>query len=156
MKKLLIKGITLMVLLTVMSCGASKDPVEYNNAVITVINGSGAYIGKMNAAMESKNYDEAEKVRVDWAKAVDADIKKMEEIGDFNGDAGLQNAVLKGLKGYKKIVDQDYPKLIDIRKNNKEDVRVEQTALENINKAFENMANGVNEASNNFEKTYKK
>lgn len=40
----------------------------------------------------------------------------MEEIGDFNGDAGLQNAVLKGLKGYKKIVDQDYPKLIDIRK----------------------------------------
>lgn len=65
-----------MVLLTVMSCGASKDPVEYNNAVITVINGSGAYIGKMNAAMESKNYDEAEKVRVDWAKAVDADIKK--------------------------------------------------------------------------------
>lgn len=80
----------------------------------------------------------------------------MEEIGDFNGDAGLQNAVLKGLKGYKKIVDQDYPKLIDIRKNNKEDVRVEQTALENINKAFENMANGVNEASNNFEKNVQK
>lgn len=156
MKKLFLKGIVLSSLLVMMSCNEKKDPVQYNNEIVTVINGSDKHMTDMNSAMQSKDYDKAEKVRVEWEKAIDQDIKKMEDIGDFNGDAQLQNAVLNGLKGYKKIVADDYPKLIDLRKKNTQDPAAEQLLLNNINNAFENMAENVNQASDKFERDYNK
>ncbi|MOA57572.1 hypothetical protein D3C78_1817750 [compost metagenome] len=60
------------------------------------------------------------------------------------------------MKGYGKIVSEDYPKLINIRKSTTQDPVVEQGLLDNINKAFEDMANGVNVASDKFEKDYAK
>lgn len=80
----------------------------------------------------------------------------MEDIGDFNGDAQFQNAVLNGLKGYKKIVTDDYPKLIDLRKKNTQDPAAEELLLNNINNAFQNMVENVNQASDKFERDYNK
>lgn len=156
MKKLFLKGIVLSSLLVMMSCNGKKNPEQYNNEIITVINGSDKHMTDMNSAMQSKDYDKAEKVRVEWEKAIDQDIKKMEDIGDFNGDAQLQNAVLNGLKGYKKIVTDDYPKLIDLRKKNTQDPAAEELLLNNINNAFQNMAENVNQASDKFERDYNK
>lgn len=110
----------------------------------------------MNSAMQAGDFDKAGKVQQEWSTALDKDIKKVEEIGDFNGDANLQTAILTGLKGYKKIVAEDYPKLIDLRKNKKEDPATEQQLLNNINNALEVMANGVNEASGKFERDHAK
>ena len=109
----------------------------------------------MNAAISSSDYEKAEEVRTAWEKSLDGDIKKVEDLGDFKGDAAFQKAVLDGLKGYKKIVTEDYPKLIEIRKNKTPDAAAESTLLDNINKAFENMSNGVNKASSEFESKYK-
>lgn len=123
---------------------------------MTVINGSEKHITDMNTAMQSNNYEKAEKVQKEWYDSVSKDIKKVEDIGDFNGDANLQNAILTGLKGYKKIVEDDYPKLIELRKNKVENPANEEKLLNNINQAFEVMANGVNKASSKFEKDYAK
>ncbi|MFD1770725.1 LIC11966 family surface protein [Sphingobacterium suaedae] len=131
--------------------GGTKDPAAYNNTMITVINGSEKHIADMNSAMTASDYDKAEKVHVDWEKALTTDIKKVDELGAFNGDAGFQKAVLDGLTGYKKILTEDYPKLIEVRKNKVDDATTEHALLENINKAFEHMANGVNKASDEFE-----
>lgn len=150
MKKLISPITVFFVVLSTIGCGSKKDPVAYNNEVITIINGSDKHIGEMNMAMTSRNYDEASKIQEAWKKAVNEDIQKMEKIGDFNGDDRLQQAVLTGLKGYKKIVEDDYPKLIGIRKSNPNDIETEQTLLDNINDAFEKMANGVNRASDQF------
>ncbi len=155
MKKM-IAPITLAiaVVLSAVGCGGKKDPVTYNNEVITVINGNEKHINDMNAAMGNRDYEAASKAREEWEKSILEDIEKIEKIGDFNGDDNLQQAVLTGLKGYKKIVEEDYPKLIDIRKNDSGDAETEKTLLDNINDAFEKMANGVNEASNRFAKDH--
>lgn len=155
MKKVISGSAALIMVCTFLSCG-KKDAVTYNNELMTIINSEEAHISEMNSAMQSKKYDEAEKVARKWDDAVKEDIKKVEKIGDFNGDDQLQQAILKGLKGYGKIVKEDYPKLITIRKSSIQDPVVEQGLLENINQAFENMANGVNVASDKFEKDYAK
>ncbi len=110
----------------------------------------------MNSAMTSADYAKAETVRGEWEKALNADIKKVEDLGDFNGDAEFQTAVVDGLKGYQKIVTDAYPKLIEIRKNNVEDPATETKLLDDINKAFEDAANNVNKASDAFEAKYNK
>ncbi|CAM3856836.1 LIC11966 family surface protein [Sphingobacterium prati] len=156
MIKQLITGILTVAVLTMSSCGSgTKDPAAYNNSIITVINGSEKHITDMNAAMNASDYAKAEQVRTDWEKSLHDDIKKVEELGDFKGDASFQKAVLDGLNGYKKIVTEDYPKLIELRKSKTPDAATESTLLDNINKAFENMSNGVNKASTEFEGKYK-
>ncbi len=155
MKKVFSGSAALIMVCTLLSCG-KKDAVTYNNELMTIINSEEAHVNEMNSAMQSKKYDEAEKVAVKWDDAVKEDIKKVEKIGDFNGDDQLQLAILNGLKGYGKIVKEDYPKLITIRKSSIQDPVAEQALLNNINQAFENMANGVNVASDKFEKDYAK
>lgn len=156
MIKQMITGMLTVAVLTMSSCGSGeKDPATYNNSIITVINGSEQHITDMNAAMGNSDYAKAEEIRTAWNKSLDEDIKKVEDLGDFKGDATFQKAVLDGLKGYKKIVTEDYPKLIEIRKNKTSDATAESTLLDNINKAFENMSNGVNKASSEFESKYK-
>jgi len=156
MKKVISGSAALIMFCTLLSCGQKKDAVAYNNELMTIINSEEVHISEMNSAMQSKKYDEAEKVALKWDQAVKEDIKKVEKIGDFNGDDQVQQAILKGLKGYGKIVSEDYPKLINIRKSTTQDPVVEQGLLDNINKAFEDMANGVNVASDKFEKDYAK
>ncbi|MDR2275211.1 MAG: hypothetical protein LBF27_30145 [Sphingobacterium sp.] len=156
MMKRFLTGIMTVAVLTMSSCGSgTKDPAAYNNSIITVINGSEKHITDMNAAMNSADYAKAEQIRTDWEKSLNEDIKKVEDLGDFKGDASFQKAVLDGLNGYKKIVTEDYPKLIDLRKSKTADATTESALLENINKAFENMSNGVNKASTEFEGKYK-
>ncbi|WET70749.1 hypothetical protein [Sphingobacterium sp.] len=156
MIKQFITGIVTAAVLTMSSCGSGeKDPAAYNNSIITVINSSETHVTEMNAAMNGSDYTKAEQVRTDWEKSLNDDIKKVEDLGDFKGDATFQKAVLDGLNGYKKIVAEDYPKLIELRKNKTPDAAKESALLENINKAFENMSNGVNKASTAFESKYK-
>lgn len=157
----MVKNFLSMVLLAALcsfvSCGGSKDPVAYNNAIISVINNSEQQVTLMNQAMNAADYAKAEEVRSGWEKSVEEDMKKVEELGDFNGDVAFQQAVLNGLKGYEKIITTDYPQLIELRKKGTAaDARAEEQLLKNINTAFENMANGVNDASDKFERTYKK
>jgi len=155
MIKKMITAVLTMAVLTMSSCGSgAKDPAAYNNSIITVINGSEKHVTDMNAAMNSSDYTKAEQVRTEWEKSLNDDIKKVEDLGDFKGDATFQKAVLDGLNGYKKIVTEDYPKLIELRKNKTSDATTESALLDNINKAFENMGNGVNKASAEFESKY--
>lgn len=118
MAKKFLLGSLIIGTLSLVSCGGSgnSDPAAYNNEIITVINGSETNISEMNTAMAGSDYVKAEEVRGKWDKQLDADIKKVENLGDFKGDASFQTAVLTGLKGYKKIVTESYPKLIEIRK----------------------------------------
>ncbi|MDF2516826.1 MAG: hypothetical protein K0R59_2122 [Sphingobacterium sp.] len=156
MMKQFLTGILTVAVLTMSGCNSgTKDPAAYNNSIISVINGSEKHIESMNAAMNSADYAKAEQVRTDWEKSLNADIKKVEDLGDFKGDASFQKAVLDGLNGYKKIVTEDYPKLIELRKSKNPDATTESALLDNINKAFESMSNGVNKASTEFEGKYK-
>lgn len=155
MTRKILFGFLMMGMLSLTSCGG-KDPASYNNEIVTVINGSEANISELNAAMASADYAKAEEVRAKWDKQLDADIQKVESLGDFKGDAKFQTAVLNGLKGYKKIVTESYPKLIEIRKNNSGDPTTENKLLSEINEAFQNMSGNVNQAATEFETKYKK
>lgn len=57
MIKQMITGVLTVAVLTMSSCGSGeKDPVAYNNSIITVINGSEKHVTDMNAAMNSSDY----------------------------------------------------------------------------------------------------
>lgn len=144
-------------MLSLTGCGSeAKNPVEYNNAIITVINGNDTHMAEMNSAMSVADYGKAEQVRAGWEKALDADIKKVEGLGDFNGDDNFRKSVLDGLNSYKKIVKDTYPKFIELRKNKTNDPAKENDLLDEINNAFENAATKVNAASGAFEAKYNK
>lgn len=103
MIKQFITGMMTAAVLSLSSCSSGeKDPAAYNNSIITVINSSEKHVTDMNAAMNGSDYSKAEQVRADWEKSLNDDIKKVEELGDFKGDATFQKAVLDGLNGYKK------------------------------------------------------
>ncbi|MCL4641839.1 MULTISPECIES: LIC11966 family surface protein [Olivibacter] len=156
MKKVFIGLSMILCLLTAYNCSQPKDPAAYNNELMTVINDNEKHINDMNAAMTAADYSKASEVRKAWETSLSEQIAKVEKAGDFNGDEVLQKGILSGLKAYQKIVTDDYPKLIDIRANKKEDPQTEQQLLENINNAFETAANDVNKASNDFESKYAK
>lgn len=137
------------------ACGGAQDPVAYNNELMTVINDNEKHIIEMNAAMNAADYAKASEIREAWETDLKRQITQVEGIGALDGDDVLQKGVLEGLNAYDKIVKEDYPKLIDIRANNREDKQEEErAALNNINEAFEKAANAVNQASTAFEKKY--
>lgn len=133
----------------------NKEAQAYNNKLMNIINESEPHINNMNQAMMSANFEKAESIRKIWNTSIDSNISAVEQMGSYKGDADLQQAVLKGLNGYKKIVTDDYTKLIFIRKNGPRNEGVEAALLNNINDAFEFMGNAVNEAVEAFERKNK-
>ena len=143
------------VLSMIVACGGNtQDPATYNNELMTTINSNEQHITDMNAAMNAGDYDKASEVRKTWEEALKEQQEKVENMGDFDGDNSLQQGVLAGLAAYQKIVKEDYVKLIEIRSQGVDDAAAETTALNNINNAFEEAANAVNEAGAEFEKKY--
>lgn len=143
------------VLSMIVACGGNtQDPAAYNNELMTTINMNEQHIADMNAAMNVGDYDKASEVRKTWEEALEEQQKKVEDLGDFDGDNSLQQGVLAGLAAYQKIVKEDYVKLIEIRSQGVDDAAAETTALNNINHAFEEAANAVNTAGAEFEKKY--
>ena len=152
MKKWMKSSAVLFVVSVAVACGGAQDPAAYNNELMLTINENEKHITDMNAAMNAADYTKASEVRTAWEANLEKQIEKVGEIGGFNGDNTLQQAVLQGLKAYEKIVKDDYPKLIEIRSTGADDPAAETTALNNINDAFEKAANTVNEAGTAFEK----
>lgn len=151
-KTVLKKGIAMVAItLSLISC-STKSASEYNNKMMEIINASTEDMAKMNEAMTSKNWTKAEEVRNLWDKNLEKSISDVESQGDFNGDSTFKDAVLKAMNSYKKIVTEDYKKLIEIRKSgDTSKQKEEETALNNINKALEDSANELNQASTAFE-----
>lgn len=144
-------------LLVAVSCN-TPNPVEYNNKLMVAMNNNEKDMNDMNAAMNSQDYTKAESVRKTWGeklgKAV-ADLEKMDQLKD---DEGLKEAVTSGLKGYKKIADEDYKSLIELHTKEKGgDTTVQpqiQSILEKMNNEFETIANKINKAGTAFEKKF--
>jgi hypothetical protein len=142
--------------LSLLSC-SKQDPVEYNNQMMNIINTSEDDMSTMNSAMMSNDFNKAEEVRKKWLSKLEKQIKDIEAMGDFNGDASFKNAVSKAMKKYKEVVATDYSKLIEIRKTPDESkIQEEETVLNNINNKLEEAANELNKASTDFTTTTKK
>ena len=134
---------------------------RYNNALMRIINDNEHDISAMNAAMVNQDYATAEKVCRFWENNLDDRINKVFAADTFHGDDSLKKAIIKGLQAYRRIVTEDYPRLINLRSGktmftlgpNMEKVRPEELEarlLSNINLAFETAATLVNNARNEF------
>lgn len=154
MKTWIKKGVNLFVVSLAVACGSSQDPAAYHNELMTIINDNEKHITDMNAAMSAADYTKAAEVRTAWETSLKEQIEKVEEIDDFKGDDAFKKGILEGLHAYGKIVKDDYPKLIEIRSSGSDNAAFSNAALDNINAAFENAANAVNEAGSAFEKKY--
>ncbi|SHL66663.1 hypothetical protein SAMN05444266_104329 [Chitinophaga jiangningensis] len=141
--------------MNVASCGSAPDPVEYNNKLMTVMNENEKDMNAMNGAMSSQDYSKAENVRKSWSEHLSKSIETVDKMESID-DAGLKAAVSEGLKNYKKIADEDYKTLIDLRTKEKSgDVTVQpqiQSTLDKMNNSFDAIGNKINQASNAFEK----
>jgi hypothetical protein len=136
---------------------------KYNNQLMSLINDNEQDISAMNSAMSGQDFDTAQGVCETWERNIDERIRKVHATESFHGDDSLKNAILKGLQIYRKIVSEDYPMLIELRKDRKtltvgptlEEVRSEQRLLANINQAFEAAAMLVNNARFAFKQKVK-
>lgn len=142
------------------SCGATPNPVEYNNKLMTAMNDNEKHMNAMNAAMMSADYAKAETERKAWAGQLDKSIAEVEKMPAIKDDGGLKAAVTDGLKGYKKIAEAEYKQLIDLRTKEKSgDTTVTadiQATLNKINTSFETIGGKINQASGAFEKQVNK
>ncbi len=142
----------------VTSCGNNPQaPAAYNNQLMKLMNGNQQDMEAMNKAMTLGNFDKAEDLRVNWEKELEGTIKKATSIDGFKGDDNLKNAVVKGLKTYKKMVSVDYKQLIEIRK--KADTTLdtkENELLKNINEGFTKAGKTINQAATAFQQKYAK
>ncbi|MFB6454009.1 hypothetical protein ACE38W_01965 [Chitinophaga sp. Hz27] len=142
------------------SCGAVQNPVEYNNKLMTVVNDNEKSMNEMNTAMAGQDYTKAETVRKSWTEKLDKAIGEVDKMDALKEDEGLKTAVVNGLKAYKKIADNDYKTLIDLRNKEKSgDATVQlqiQASLTKINNGFDSIAGQINHASTAFEKKYNK
>ncbi|SEW51818.1 LIC11966 family surface protein [Chitinophaga arvensicola] len=138
------------------SCGSTSNPVEYNNKLMTVINDNEKNINAMNTAMAGQDYKKAETTRKTWVAQLDKSIGEVDKMDAIKEDDGLKASVLQGLKDYRKIAAEEFPKLIDLRTREKNgDAGVQpdiQAALDKINHAYESIAGNVNKAATSFEK----
>ncbi|RPE12594.1 hypothetical protein EGT74_03320 [Chitinophaga lutea] len=142
------------------SCGTAPNPVEYNNKLMTLMNGNEKNMNAMNEAMTGGDYTKAEAVRKTWADELGKSIGEVDKLPAIKDDAGLKSAVAEGLKGYKKIADESYKTLIDLRTKEKGgDTTVQpqiQATLNTINSSFDAIGEKINKASNEFEKKFSK
>lgn len=152
MKKVNLVLFTLLGSVTMLlsSCGggfSNLDPQTYHNELMTLMNNSSVNITEMNSAMNSEDYKKAEEIRKTWLEDLDKAIAQADKIGSFKGDDTFQKAIVKTLNGYKKIVSEDYDKLIKMRAANDED---EDIVLDQISDALVKVAEEANNASDTF------
>src|SRR5699024_5635487 len=154
------KWLTLLLLtagIVVAGCSgnAYQNYTAYNSELMKLIKSNKENIRAMNSVMTKGDYQKAEEVRKTWEKYLNQAIKKAKEIGSFNGDSGLQQAIIEGLKGYRKVVANEYKQLIDIRSQaNSSQPAKESKLLKNINQAFTKATEEVNRTVSTFEVTY--
>lgn len=109
------------------------------------------YVRAMNTAMTGGDYNKAGKVRKAWEDHLEDAISKANEVGSFNGDDALQSAILKGLQNYKKIVANEYKKLIAIRSKGEVSKQAkENQLLKSINHTFSKADKAVKQALADF------
>lgn len=140
--------------ISIASCGSTQDPVEYNNKLMTVMNNNEKDMNAMNGVMSSQDYTKAETIRKEWSEHLQQSIAEVTKMDGLKDDAGLKSAVEEGLKGYKKLADEEYKILIDLRNKEKSgDATVQpqiQAALNKINTSFDAIGGKINKASDEF------
>lgn len=148
----------LFIALLIAGCDSSnQDPATYSNKLMILMNNNDKDMNDMNLAMASNSYQKAEDVRKTWEGHLTDAIKQAKDAGSFKGDDALKNTIVDGLNNYKKIVSNDYKQLIGIRsKGDATQQAQENNLLANINKAFEETGNHINNAAQQFQNKYAK
>ncbi|WP_419870630.1 LIC11966 family surface protein [Chryseobacterium sp. CT-SW4] len=129
---------------------SSYNAVEFNNSIMMAINNIQTDQIAMNNAMASEDYTKAGDIRATWSKNLDAAIDKISKTEPSGDGVEFKNAVLKNLESYKSIVNDQYVKLIEIRKNNG-DTNEDTALLDEINNGLESVQNNINDAADIFQ-----
>ena len=72
--------------------GCYGDSVEYNNEVLCITNITLENMEEMNDAMDDKDYNRAEQIRLEWIKNIPNYIAQVNELGAYKNDPMLQKA----------------------------------------------------------------
>jgi hypothetical protein len=99
------------------ACNQS-DPVEYNDKIVEQYNAvynaidsldNLLYEDELNEDLVQEQYDVA-------VSTVDQAIKRIKDLGAFNGDDHFQTAAIEYFERVKDVLENDYPELIDLSK----------------------------------------
>ena len=105
---------------------------------------------EMNAAMAAKDYDAAEKVCENWIADIRTARAEVEKIGDYKGDTIILGGAREFLDDFEKFVQEDYKKLIDLRRAGQPD----QVQLRKNNEKMALFASNVNAIIDTFVGSY--
>ena len=134
--------------------GCYGDSVEYNNEVLCITNITLENMEEMNDAMDDKDYNRAEQIRLEWIKNIPNYIAQVNELGAYKNDPMLQKAAIKYFEWYDDLMREGYQKLISMRLAGKRGTPEEQTQLKENNNLMQKLANKFNEISDDFLEKY--
>lgn len=135
-----------------------KSPVDYNNYIVTR---QTSLIKKVLSFTElaQHNLDSAREVLSLYAGQTDAMIKEIQGMPPFRGDSSLRQSALKSFTFYKKVFNDDYQRLIEIRKqggDQTEEGAAEMNGIvEKLSKEEEQLDKAFQNAQQNFAEKYK-
>lgn len=110
MKKFL--PLLFVAIVALVGCGKKVDPTEYNNTIVGEQSKIVNHMLEMTDQINKSQFKEA-LVGIDGSIAqCDSSIKKVSELEPYEGDAKFRDAAVDLFKFYKKILDNEYRKML--------------------------------------------
>ncbi len=130
--------------------GSFDDEVEYNNEIVCITNIVLDNMEEMNDAMDDKDYNRAEQVRLEWIANTPNYIAQLNKLGAYNGDDMLLKAATQYFKSFEDLMNNGYKSLIAMRLAGKRGTSEEQAQLKANNNLMQELADKFNEVSDDF------
>lgn len=130
-----------------------KSPVDYNNYIVTR---QTSLIKKVLSFTElaQNNLDSAQEMLRVYESQTDAMINEIKGMPPYKGDSSLRESALKSFSFYKKVFNDDYKRLIEIRKQGgdqtEEGAAEMNRIVEKLSKEEEQLDKAFHNAQQNF------
>lgn len=111
-------------------------------------------MGSMNDAMDDEDWAGAEDVRKEWIETIDQEVIFIKSMEDFEGDTSIVKGALAYYADFKKLMQNGYKTLIEMRAAGKRGTPEEQAQLEANNAEIQRITDTFNEVSEQFQEKY--
>ena len=130
--------------------GEYDNAVEYNNELICLSNYGLDQMAKMNDAMDAKDYNRAEWVRLEWIEDLKGLREQAAALGAYDGDDRMLKALYKVFDGWEALMKDGYKTLIKMRLDGLRGTPEEQAQLKKNNTILVRLIDNLNDASEEF------
>jgi hypothetical protein len=113
--------LSVFILISCNNTNITAEAVEYNNKIVYAQNRITEKMLQFSNALTENQIKELDTIHKNLIQVVKSSIEEIELMPAFEGDSSLKNTALELFYFYKKIIENEYSKLIAIHKKADED-----------------------------------